>query len=219
MVQVVKNQTAGFSTHRLNMKYRFDTEVFPEFIFEIWLNLQVPNRECRFGSNCQKPRCRFDHPPPPPPTNPDNVREVYIFAIIFSSVDAFLSVQILQPTWRVQNPKVPLLPPRPWSIGQSKTSDTKSFPGLQKGENFRRRVQGGPPAPRQAHTFHTWRERFDIKGDQIKMQCFHTCNTCGCPRWRRQTRSDLEGGRRQHKSSERRDWHSAKVRRDWLREF
>ena len=32
------------------------------FIFK---HFQAPNRLCKFGPDCQKPRCRFDHLPPP----------------------------------------------------------------------------------------------------------------------------------------------------------
>ena len=124
VVQVVRNQTADSGTHRL-MKYRFDPETSCDsHITTIASNAQVPNRECKFGLNCQKPRCRFEHPPPPPqppplpslleydnvlPMAPDNVREVQI-VVIFLWVDAILSVQVLQQTGRVQKQEMSLLP-------------------------------------------------------------------------------------------------------------
>ena len=75
----------------LNRKMSFTppSYLFVGFLFQ---NLQAPNRLCKFGPDCQKPRCRFDHPPPPPlplleyehgphgfniqPTDTDHVQEV-----------------------------------------------------------------------------------------------------------------------------------------------
>ena len=64
-----------FHAGRLKGFHKIITESIPTFnvifltllspLTFIFKHFQAPNRLCKFGPDCQKPRCRFDHLPPP----------------------------------------------------------------------------------------------------------------------------------------------------------